>query len=117
LETRDQPGYTADSLLLRNETDGGHWLEVCVQTRGQVNRMGIGSRVNVYEAGRLGEADALLGSREIAVGFGYASGQEAIAHFGLGDRGHCDVEVILPHGMGTLTLAKIAVNRRVTVGR
>ena len=35
--------------------------------------------------------DALLGCREIAVGFGYGSGQEAIAHFGLGDRDAVDV--------------------------
>src|SRR3954467_4143395 len=33
------------SLLLRNETPGGHWLDVQVEGKGGVNRMGVGSRV------------------------------------------------------------------------
>jgi hypothetical protein len=107
----------ANSLLLRNETEGGNWVEVRVRMDRGVNRMGIGSRVNVYEAGRLGEPDALLCSRETAIGFGYASGQEAIAHFGLGDRTNCDVEVVLPHELGTLTARGLAANQRVTLGR
>jgi hypothetical protein len=107
----------ANSLLLRNESDGGNWLEVCVRMHRHVNRMGIGSRVNVYEAGRLGEPDALLGSHEIAAGFGYASGQEAVAHFGLGERTRCDVEMILPHALGTLTSSGLAANQRVSLGR
>jgi hypothetical protein len=73
-------------LLLHNETPGGHWLQVQVEGTTGVNRQGIGARVNVYAAGKLGEAGALLGCREISVGFGYASGQAALAHFGLGER-------------------------------
>src|SRR5439155_1571519 len=69
------------SLLLHNETPGGHWLAVQVKGGKGVNAMGIGSRVNVYAAGKLRQAAALLGSREIAAGYGYASGQPAIAHF------------------------------------
>jgi hypothetical protein len=42
------------SMLLRNETKGGNWLQVEVKGAKGVNRQGVGSRVNVYEAGKLG---------------------------------------------------------------
>src|SRR5262249_34139562 len=92
------PNWWADSrsLLLRNETSGGNFLQVQVEGTKGVNRMGIGARVNVYSAGKLGRPGALLGCREIATGYGYASGQPAIAHFGLGKETSVDVEVVLP---------------------
>ena len=93
----------APSLLLRNETPGGNYLTVRVDGAAGVNRMGVGSRVRVFTAGKLGDAAALLGSREVAIGYGYCSGQEAVAHFGLGKADAVDVEVTLPHGKGTLT--------------
>ena len=105
------------SLLLRNETPGGNWLDVRVEGSNGVNRMGIGSKVKIYPAGKLGETSALLGSREICAGYGYCSGQEAVAHFGLGQEGHVDIEVILPHGKGTITQKKVAANQRLTVKR
>ncbi|MEX0794714.1 MAG: CRTAC1 family protein, partial [Pirellulaceae bacterium] len=102
------------SLLLRNETPGGNWLQVSVEGRGLggVNRMGIGSKVKVYPAGKMGESAALLGCREIGIGYGYCSGQEAIAHFGLGDHTSVDLEIVLPHGQGTLTQAGVQANQR-----
>lgn len=103
------------SLLLRNETPGGNWLDVRVEGANGVNRMGVGSRVSVFPAGKLGTAAALLGSREIAIGYGYCSGQEAVAHFGLGKVDAVDVEVVLPHGKGTLTRRGVAANQRLTV--
>jgi hypothetical protein len=99
------------SLLLRNETPGGNWLRVEVEGGKGVNRMGVGSRVNVYPAGKLGEPNALLGCREISTGYGYASGQPAYAHFGLGKEDAVDVEVILPHGKGTFTHRNVAANK------
>lgn len=102
------------SLLLKNETPGGNWLDVRVEGSKGVNRMGIGSRVNLYPAGKLGSGTPLA-SREIAIGYGYCSGQEAIAHFGLGNTSEVDVEVILPHGKGTLVQKNVAVNQRLTV--
>ena len=98
------------SLLLKNETPGGNWLRVKVEGSDGVNRMGIGAKVKVYAAGKLGDASALLGCRDIAVGYGYASGQPAYAHFGLGKEERADVEVILPHGKGTLTLKSLGAN-------
>jgi len=103
------------SLLLKNETPGGNWLDVVVEGANGVNRMGVGSRVNIYPSGKLGQAGALLGSREIAIGYGYCSGQEAAAHFGLGQEPTVDVEVILPHGKGTLTRKAVPANQRLTV--
>jgi len=104
------------SLLLKNETPGGNWLQVTFEGTSQTtNRMGLGTRVNVYPAGQLGQAEHLIGSREIAVGYGYCSGQEAVAHFGLGECEKVDLELILPHGQGRLTQKDIAANQRLIV--
>jgi hypothetical protein len=103
------------SLLLKNETPGGNWLDVQVAGSGGVNRMGIGTRLLVYPAGKLGDARALIGCREIAAGYGYASGQPAIAHFGLGNLAAVDIEAVLPHGKGKLTRKNLKANQRVTI--
>jgi len=103
------------SMLLHNETRGGNWLQVAVKgdDRREINLQGIGSQVRLYAAGKLGQPDALLGMREIAVGYGYASGQEAIAHFGLGEVQTCDVEVTLPHGKGRLVRPGVKAEQRI----
>jgi hypothetical protein len=103
------------SLLLRNETPGGNWLALQVQGANGVNRMGVGSRIRLYAAGKLGDRASLVGAREIAIGYGYCSGQEAIAHFGLGKVDRVDIEVTLPHGKGTITQKNVAVNQRLTL--
>jgi len=103
------------SMLLHNETKGGNWLDVQVAGGEGVNSMGIGSRVEVYPAGKAGDTQARLGCREIAVGFGYASGQEAIAHFGLADHDRCDIVVILPHGQGRLVRKGEKANQRLII--
>lgn len=103
------------SLLLQNETKGGNWLEVRVNGSGKVNRDGIGSRVRVLLPTQGGKPPRLLGNREIAVGFGYASSQEAVAHFGLGQHSHVDVEVVLPHDQGRVVQRNVAANQRLTI--
>lgn len=103
------------SLLLRNETPGGNWLDIRVEGTKGVNRMGIGSKVKIYPAGKLGKPSALAGCREINIGYGYCSGQEAVAHFGLGTLERVDVEVILPHGKGSFTQSDMKANQRVTL--
>jgi hypothetical protein len=102
------------SLLLHNETKGGNWLDVQVEGTNGVNRMGIGSKVRIYPAGKVA-ATTLLGYREIAIGYGYCSGQEAIAHFGLGPVAKVDIEVTLPHGKGSFTRKDVAANQRLTL--
>jgi hypothetical protein len=103
------------SLLLKNESAGGNWLDVTVQGKGKVNRQGIGAVVRIYEPGKHGQKEALLGQREIAVGYGYASGQEAAAHFGLSKLDKCDIEVILPHGQGKVEKKGVAANQRLAL--
>ncbi len=103
------------SLLLKNETVGGNWLRVKVEGSDGVNRMGIGSKVKIYTAGKLGDPAALIGCRDIAVGYGYASGQPVYAHFGLGKDDKADVEIILPHGKGKIERKGVMANELLTV--
>ncbi len=83
--------------LMRNTSNAGHWLTVRVVGK-TMNRMGIGAKVRVYRAGQLGKADALLGYQQVTTGYGYASGQPAVCHFGLGRVKEVDVRVTLPNG-------------------
>ncbi|HUE73770.1 MAG TPA: CRTAC1 family protein [Pirellulaceae bacterium] len=117
------------SLLLKNESPAANWLDVSLTrsvSEGQtptrsvsegkpLNPHAIGAVIRLYPAGKLGQADALLASKEIAVGYGYASGQEAIAHFGLGKIDKVDLEVILPHNAGKIEKKDVAANQRVTL--
>lgn len=97
--------------LLRNVTKAGNWVQVEVGGQ-ETPPMGIGTRVSVYQAGRARDATALLGSSEIQTGYGYASGQPAIAHLGLGDRTEIDLVLHVP-GRKPLVLADQSVNRRI----
>ncbi|MCA9203187.1 MAG: CRTAC1 family protein, partial [Planctomycetales bacterium] len=99
--------------LMRNESPERNWLDV--QIVGQTfNRMGIGSQVRVTRSGASDSPDALLGFTEINIGYGYASGQEAIAHFGLGDHNTVDLSVRLPNGT-TIERHNVAANQRLVI--
>lgn len=102
-------------LLLRNETKGGNWLQVTVAGRGPVNRMGVGAKVRIYPAGKLGQVKELLGVREVSVSQGWCSGTEAMVHFGLGGVAEVDLEVTLPHGKGRVVRKGVKVNTRLSV--
>lgn len=98
------------SRLLRNVSPERKWLDVRV-TGKTANRDGIGSKVSVYTAGKIGKPEALLGYQEIATGYGYASGQLPVAHFGLGDTASVDVRVVLPGGKGTIEKLGVKANQ------
>ena len=87
----------ADKLptyLFRNTTASGHWLAVQVAGKGPgLNPMGIGAVVRAWRPGAAGKADALLGRRDLTIGHGYSSGEEAIVHFGLGTTETVDLTV------------------------
>jgi hypothetical protein len=101
------------SLLLRNVTQSGEFLHVRVAGRGRLNTMGVGARVSVFEAGRMHEPSARIGQREIVIGTGYASCEEAAVHFGLGERRQCDLEV---RWQGrTVRRANVAAGQRLTI--
>ena len=98
------------SLLLRNESASGHWLEVSV---GPEHGFGLGWRVEVYEAGGLGDRDALLGVREITVTQGYAAGVAPIAHFGLGDSERVEVRLVPTGGAEPSDLVDVVADQHV----
>lgn len=102
------------SLLLRNETPAGNWLQVRFNGPKGVNRMGIGARIEVFPAGTIGDPPP-LGCQEIGTGYGYASGQPAVAHFGLGRHERVHVYVGLPHGRGTLSRLNVPANQRLVL--
>lgn len=85
------------SRLLLNRSGDNHWLNVTAVGQ-TVNRTGIGCTVSLYASGKSGDRQALLGHQEITVGYGYASGQAATAHFGLGQHQRCDLRVQFPNG-------------------
>jgi enediyne biosynthesis protein E4 len=86
------------SRLLRNVSPGGHWLEVSVA--GPMT--GVGSRVVVYEAGKINQPGALIGLQEIGVGIGYGAGRQPVAHFGLGEMATVDLVIETPEGKSEL---------------
>jgi len=102
------------SRLFLNCSPRRHWVEVRVLGK-SINRMGIGCKVKVYQAGKLGEPQPLLGYQEIGTGHGYCSGQEAVAHFGLGDLSECDIEVIFPFGRGVIRKKDVRVDRLIVI--
>jgi hypothetical protein len=95
------------SLLLRNTSDAGHWLEVSV---GADLGGGPGTRVAAYEAGAAGDVDRLVASREITASEGYTSGSELIAHLGLGAQSQVDV-VVSPPDEADIVLTDVPVDR------
>jgi hypothetical protein len=98
------------SRLLQNQSPPRNWLQVEVAGNNKLNRMGIGAQVKLFAPG----TKDLLGFQEISTGYGYASGQPAYAHFGLGDHKTVDVEIKLPDGK-TLRKAMIAAGQRLKV--
>lgn len=92
------------SLLLRNESASGHWLEISV---GPEHGFGQGWRVEVYEPG----PGALLGAREITVTQGYSAGVAPVAHFGLGDYEEVHVVLTPPGGGEPTQLTAVAADQ------
>jgi hypothetical protein len=90
------------SVLLRNESPKRNWLQVRVIGR-TGNRMGIGTRL------RLGDKVS-----EMTTGYGYASGQPAVCHFGLGSATSVKLTVAFPNGK-VATVTNPGVNQFLTV--
>jgi hypothetical protein len=95
------------SLLLRNAGDGGHWVSVSV---GAELGGGTGTVVAAYQAGGLGDESQLIASSEIVASAGYTSGNELIAHLGLGDVSQVDLKVS-PPGHEQVALRDVPVDR------
>jgi hypothetical protein len=102
------------SRLMLNRSKAGHWLKVRVIGK-TINRMGIGAKVKVYQPGKIGRPEALLGYQEIHISNGFCTGQEAIAHFGLAAATKCDVEITLPFGKGVIRRTNVKTDQLLTV--
>jgi hypothetical protein len=88
-----RPGLVP-TLLLRNVTPGGHYLAVRVRdAKGRRNPMGIGAVARAYRAGGAGDPARFIQRGDLVTGFGYACGQEAAVHLGLGAETNCDLVV------------------------
>jgi hypothetical protein len=99
------------SRLLHNESPARNWLQVEVVGK-KMNRMGIGAQIHVYKSGKDTDGAALLGFQEVSTGYGYASGQPALCHFGLGDEITIDVSARLPNGK-VVRRSAVKANQRI----
>lgn len=106
--------YQLESSLFRNVTAAGNYLVVRPEgRRPNFNRMGIGATVRVYEAGRVGDPSAFIGRCDVVLAQGYSTGDEPMAHFGLGERKKVDMEIIWQGE--SRRLSNVAVNQYLTV--
>ena len=96
------------SLLMLNRSASGHWIEVSV---GPELGGGVGTVVAAYEAGGAGDADLLVGMREIVATVGYTAGIEQVAHIGLGDVTEVDLVVHPPGGADPITVTGVRADR------
>lgn len=92
------------SLLLRNETASGNWLEVSV---GSEHGSGLGWRVEVLDG------DAIIGAREITVTQGYSAGVLPFAHFGLADLDEVDVRLTPRGDQDPILIESVMANQHV----
>lgn len=85
------------SPLLHNITlNADNYIDIQLELDHGSNRNGIGAKVEIFKAGQLGKKSGMLGTYIISVSNGYASGNEAIAHFGLPKDKTVDIRVTMP---------------------
>ena len=109
-----EPGVA--SPLLRNITrDADNYINIRLELDHSLNRNGIGAKVEIFKAGRLGKKSDLLGTCIISVSNGYASGYEAIAHFGLPKNKTVDIRVTMPCDGAVYTATSVARNQLFTI--
>jgi hypothetical protein len=73
--------------------------------------MGVGCKIMIYKEGKSGDNKELIGCNEICLSNGYASGQTAIVHFGLGEISNVDIKIILPHNKGEIIRRNVKSNQ------
>lgn len=106
---------TVRSPLLRNVTEGaGNYITIRMDIPGEKNRNGIGATVRIYEAGKAGQASALLGIKCISVSNGYSGGSPAEAHFGTLGHHKVDINITMPCGGNIYTIRKVSTGQLFT---
>lgn len=99
------------SRMFDNKSEAGNHLFVDIEPQPR----GIGSIVEVYCPGRLGDNDSLIGCRSVTPYRGYAAGVPTELHFGLGQAPAVDVRITLPHGNGTIDRRGVRANQHLTI--
>jgi enediyne biosynthesis protein E4 len=102
----------SSSLVLRNDGRGGRWFALQVGAAGSA---GIGTSVEVYRAGALGERSQLVGDGTITASTGFGSGSLPVAFFGIGSESVVDVRVTMTRAAQPILLRRIAADRLVDV--
>ncbi len=112
------------NYLYRNGGDEGPSLIVRLQGRfhdhgaGFSNRDGIGAKVAVFAAGHVGEADQLLGYREVEAHGGFSAQNQIAPHFGLAGHATVDLRITWPGSAGShqvQDLAGVAVGQSILI--
>jgi hypothetical protein len=85
------------SYLLANRTTRGNWIQVHAP---------VGTSIRVQSKGKL------IGYQQVTTGYGFASGQMPVCHFGLGDLKSVDLGIKIP-GKPEKFMKSVNVNRRV----
>ena len=98
--------------LLRNESSGNNWLKVKIVGK-HTNRMGIGCKISIRGISDRSRKETIQ-VQEVSTGYGYASGQVAECHFGLGKLDKVKVEVHFPNGQ-VQEIVDVRANQRLTV--
>ena len=80
------------NTVFRNIGATKGWLKVSL-TGPNGEKGALGARVGLYEGGRLGEPDALVGYREVQASTGYCAQDPSLLHFGTDDGTSFDLRV------------------------
>ncbi len=90
----DRKAFYLYQNILKEEN---HYLKIKLEGS-EFNVNAIGSRVEVYQSGFLGDKSHLIGMQLLKVGEAYISYEEPILHFGVGKESFVDVRVYFPYG-------------------
>ncbi len=102
------------NVLLRNNLDNGnHFLKVKALGPGG-SAVGFGTKLFLYQAGRLGESDGLIAFREVQSGGGHISQPSPVQHFGLAARTVVDLLAQFTDGSFTV-LRGVAADQTIIV--
>ena len=100
--------------LIRNDYAGGNgWLKVRLErTSGQTGA--FGSKVYLYEAGKVGDPSGLITWREARSQEGYLAQNDPVLHFGTALNSYVDVRTIFLGG-STKDVSNIATNQTILI--
>lgn len=102
------------NVLMRNELNDGNWIQVEV-TDHMKGIGGFGTKLDLYFSGYTGQADYLVGHREIHGEYGYLGQDMPIAHFGAPSGSQYDLRVTFFDGLQK-DVTGITSGQRISVG-